>query len=114
MSAKRVRPLTQRGSSHRIIKRVDAWKDLGRLGICSIATLLFWPPVASYLGEIQAQTAAVRAPGAHSNPSNGDNQLQQSATPPVLPNRLVDQAIPLPTIADRAEELEHLLREISS
>jgi potassium-dependent mechanosensitive channel len=76
--------------------------------------MLFLPPFASFLGEIQAQTAAVRAPGAPSNPSNGDKQPQQDATPTVLPNRSVDQAIPLPKIADRAEELDHLLREISS
>ena len=57
---------------------------------------------------------AVRAAGAHSHPSNGDKQLQQNATATALPNRSGDQAIPLPKIADRAEELDHLLREISS
>src|SRR5690348_13686600 len=76
--------------------------------------MLFLPPFASFLSEIRAQTAAVREPGAHSNPANGDQQLQQNATPSVLPNRSGDQAIPLPRIADRAEELDHLLREISS
>ena len=105
--------MTQRGSSDRKIKSVDAWKALGRLGICSIAAVLFLPPFASLPGEIRAQTA-VRAPGAHSNPSNGDKQLPQNATATALPNRSGDQAIPLPKIADRAEELDHLLREISS
>ena len=76
--------------------------------------MLFLPPFASFLGEIQAQTAAVRTPGAHSDPSNGDKQPQQSVTPTVLPNGSGDQAIPLPKIADRAEELDHLLREVSS
>jgi potassium-dependent mechanosensitive channel len=76
--------------------------------------MLFLPLFASFLGEIQAQTAAVRGPGAHSTPSNGDQQPQQKATPTVLPNRSGDQAIPLPKIADRAEELDHLLHEISS
>jgi len=76
--------------------------------------MLFLPLFASFPGEIQAQKAAVRTPGAHSDPSNGDKQPQQNATPTVLPNRSGDQAIPLPKIADRAEELDHLLREISS
>jgi small-conductance mechanosensitive channel len=76
--------------------------------------MLFLPPFASFLGESRAQTATVRAPGAHSYPSNRDKQLQQNATPTVLPDRSGDQAIPLPKIADRAEELDHLLREISS
>jgi potassium efflux system protein len=76
--------------------------------------VLFLPPFASFLGEIRAQTVAVRAAGAHSNPSNGDKQLQQNATPTDLPNRSGDRAIPLPKIADRAEELDHLLREIGS
>jgi potassium efflux system protein len=82
--------------------------------MCSIAAALFLVPFASFLGEIRAQTAPAPVPGAHSNPSNGDQQRLQNETPTVLPNRSGDQAIPLPKIADRAEELDHLLREISS
>src|SRR2546429_6311936 len=37
-----------------------------------------------------------------------------SEVPEVTPAKPVDQAIPLPQIADRAEQLDHLLREISS
>lgn len=105
--------LTQRGSSHCIIERAVAWKVLGRLGICSIAIAIFFTPFALFLGEIRAQTLAAQT-GAHSNPSNGHKQPQQNETSEVLPNRSGDQAIPLPKIADRAEELDHLLREISS
>jgi potassium-dependent mechanosensitive channel len=86
---------------------------LGRLGICSIAAVLFLPPFASFLGEIKAQTAAVRPPGAHSHTSNAIEQPQQNEAH-AAPSNQSGQAIPLPKIADRAEELDHLLREISS
>jgi len=69
-------------------------------------------PFVSFLGQSWAQTAA-QASGAHSESSKGDQQRQQNETPSVLPNLPGDRAIPLPKIADRAEELDHLLREIS-
>lgn len=87
---------------------------MGRLGICSIAITIFFTPFLLFLDEIRAQTLASQTPGAHANPSNGDKQPQQNETSEVLPNRSRDQTIPLPKIADRAEELDHLLREISS
>jgi small-conductance mechanosensitive channel len=83
---------------------------LGRLAICSFAAALFFAPIASFL---RGQTAA-QAPGARPNSPAGDQQRQQSETPTSLPNRSGYQPIPLPKIADRAEELDHLLREISS
>jgi small-conductance mechanosensitive channel len=105
--------LTQRGSFHCIIERAVAWKVLGRLGICSIAITIFSTPFAFFVDESHAQPLAAQAPGARSNPSNGD-KAQQNEASEVPPNRSGDQAIPLPKIADRAEELDHLLREISS
>ena len=65
-------------------------------------------PITLFLSEIQAQTPAV-----HSDYSNSGKRPQQSETP-VAPTQPGNQAIPLPKIADRAEELNHLLYEISS
>ncbi len=99
--------MTQRGSSHRITARAVIREILDRLGPCFVVVTLF-SPFAPFIREIQSQT-----PPAQSNPSNSTKQSQESEVP-VPPARSTDQTIPLPQIADRAEELDHLLREINS
>jgi potassium efflux system protein len=92
-----------------MIGRAVACRGFNGLSLCFIAVTLFFALFVPFITEIQAQTAA-----AHSNTSNGIRQPQQSEIPPVPPNRSEDQAISLPKIADRAEELDRLLREINS
>lgn len=106
--------MTQQGSYLALIKMALDCKVLSRFGVCSIAVILFITCFACFLAEICGQTAAAQIPALHSNPSNGDNQHRQNETSVAPPNHSGDQAIPLPRIADRAEELDHLLREISS
>ena len=98
--------LSQRRSSRRVIEGVVNFKALAWLSICFIATTLFLAPRAPFLGQIDAQTQA-----APTSTSNGIKQ--QSETTTASPTRSEDHAIPLPKIAERAEELDHLLREIS-
>ena len=100
--------MTQRGSPHRITARAVIREILDRLGPCFVVVTLF-SPFAPFIREIQSQT-----PPAQSNPSNSTKQLQESEVPAVSLARSTDQTIPLPQIADRAEELDHLLREINS
>jgi len=64
---------------------------------------------APFILSVEAQT-----PPARSSHTNGTKELSASEVPAVTPAKPVDQAIPLPRIADRAEELDHFLREISS
>lgn len=99
--------LSQRRSSRRVIERVVNCKAFARLSICLIAITPFLATCAPFLGQIHAQPQA-----ANSNTSNINKQ--QSETPTAPPNRSEDHAIPLPKIAERAEELDQLLREISS
>jgi potassium-dependent mechanosensitive channel len=66
------------------------------------SSLLFVP----FVRGIPAQS-----PPAQSAPTNDTKQPQGNEAPAAKP---VDQAIPLPRIADRAEELDHQLTEIGS
>ena len=102
-------PLTQRGSSHRIIARAVIREIFDRLGSCFAALTLLFAPFAPFICGIQAQTLP-----AQSTPSNNAKQSPENEVPAVPADRSVDQTIPLPQIADRAEELDHLLREITS
>ena len=98
--------LSQRRSFCRLIARVVYFKAFARLSICLISIPPFLTICAPFLGQLHAQTQA--------SPSNTSNaSKQQTETPPPPPNRSDDRAIPLPKIAERAEELDHLLREIS-
>lgn len=106
--------LTQGGSSRRFVQRAVDYKVFDRLGTCLIAPTLFLTFLPQVLRETRAQTTAAEKPAAHSNPSNVAKQTEQEKTPAVPANNSGDQVIPLPKIADRAEELDHLLREISS
>jgi len=105
--------LPQRGSSPRSTQRAIDWKAFDRLAICLIVTL-FFVPFELFLDEVHAQTSVPQKPAAHLNPSSGARQLQQNETPEISPKPSADQGIPLPKIADRAEELDRLLREISN
>jgi len=82
---------------------------LGRLGSCLVVAALLFSPFAPFVRQIQSQT-----PPAQSVASNSTKQSQESEVPAVPQGRSVDQTIPLPQIADRTEELDHLLQEISS
>ena len=98
-------PLTRRRSFHRITTNAVIWEILGRLGPCSMAVALLFTPFAPSVREIQAQT-----PPAQTAPAN--NAKQSEGNQAVPPARLADQTIPLPQIADRAEQLDRLTKEI--
>jgi small-conductance mechanosensitive channel len=99
--------LTQRGSYPRVTERAVGWRAFGWLGIWFIPLTLFVIPITPFLCQIQAQTPA------HSGTSGSVKQPHQNETPTVFDQK-ANQSIPLPKIADRAEELDHLLREIST
>ena len=100
--------MAQRGSSQRIAPRAFIGEIFDRLESSFLAVALLYLFVPFVL-SVQAQT-----PPAQSSHTNGTKEQQASEVPAVTPANPVDQAIPLPRIADRAEELDHLLREISS
>jgi potassium-dependent mechanosensitive channel len=102
-------PLTQRGSSHRISARVVIWEILDWHIHYFVTVALLFAPFAPFIGGVRAQTLPVQ-----STPSNNSKQSQENAAQAITPARSGDQTIPLPQIADRAEELDHLLQEISS
>jgi len=104
--------LTQQGSYQRIIERADDWNGTDRFCLSFILITLLVLLFTALVDETRAQTATAQTTASPSNPSNGDKHLLQNETPAVPPDRSRDQAIPLPKIADRAEELDHLLREI--
>jgi len=101
--------LTQPGSSHRITARVVIWEIFDWLGRCFVAVVLLFAPFTPFIRGIQGQTLP-----AQSTTSNSANQSQENSVPAVPRARSTDQTIPLPKIADRAEELDHLLGEIRS
>ena len=101
--------MTQRGSAHRAASRAFLRRIFDRprryfVG-AALVSLLFLPLIRG----LQAQS-----PPAQSAQRDSAKQQQESEAPAVTPAKSPDQAIPLPRIADRAEELDHLLREISS
>ena len=106
--------MTQRGSCHSSTAGVVASRVLGWLGISPIAATLFFTFFVLPLSEICAQVTAPQTPASHSNLSSGEKQPQQNETAAAPPNQSGVQTIPLPRIADRAEELDRLLREINS
>jgi potassium-dependent mechanosensitive channel len=101
--------LIQRGSSHSITLRAVIREVFDWLAPCFVAVALLFAPFAPFIRGIQARTLP-----AQSTPSNSGKQSQENEVPAVLPVRPAEQTIPLPQIADRAEELDHLVREISS
>jgi potassium efflux system protein len=101
--------LTQQSTSHRIIVGAAIRGSFDWLGLCLVAAGSLFAPFGPCIREIQAQT-----PLAQSTPPNSVKQSQQNEVPADPPARSVEQTIPLPQIADRAVELDQLLREISS
>ena len=101
--------MAQQGCSQRTTSRVFIWKIFHRLRPYFVAlflsSLLFIP-------FIRGLPAA--SPPEQSTAPNSAKPPQESEAPAATPAKSVDQAIPLPRIADRAEELDHLLTEISS
>jgi potassium efflux system protein len=84
---------------------------LDRFSPCFVVVPLFFAAFAPFVGAMHAQSTPTQLTPAQSTPSNNSTQ---NAAPTVPPSGPGDQTIPLPQIADRAEELDHLLREISS
>lgn len=105
--------MPQRGSSPRSTQRAIDWKAFDRLAIFLIVTL-FFIPFELFLDEVHAHTPVPQTAPAHFSPSSGARQPQQNETPEIPAKPSGDQGIPLPKIADRAEELDRLLREISN
>jgi potassium-dependent mechanosensitive channel len=101
--------LTQRSSSHRTTVGAVSPGIFDWPGLCFAAAALLFTLCAPFNPCVLAQ-----APPAQSTQSNGAKQLQENETLSVPADRSVDQTIPLPQIADRAVELDHLLGEISS
>src|SRR5262249_37064664 len=82
---------------------------LGRLFPRFVTAALLFIPFAPFNHGSQAQT-----PPAQPTPSNNAKQSQAEDTQAPRPGQFVDQTIPLPLIADRAEQLDRLLDEINS
>jgi potassium efflux system protein len=100
--------LTQRSTSHRITVGAVIRGSFDWLGLCLVAAALLFAPFGPCIRGIQAQT-----PLAQSTPPNSVKQSQQNEVPAVPSARSVEQTIPLPQIADRAVELDQLLRDMS-
>jgi small-conductance mechanosensitive channel len=100
--------LTLRRSSHRITARAIIWQIFDLLGPCFVAVALC-TPFEPFIQGIQAQTLP-----AQSSPSKSAKQSQENEAPALPPARSVGPTIPLPQIADRADELDHLMGEIRS
>src|SRR5262249_53795035 len=98
--------LTRRRPFHRITISAPICETLGRLlpRLVTIALLL----VVLFSRGSQAQTLP-----AQPTPSNTTHPLAEDPQAP-RPAQLVDQTIPLPQIADRAEQLDRLLEEINN
>jgi small-conductance mechanosensitive channel len=101
--------LTQQGSSHRITRRAVIWNIIDRLCLCFVAVALLLASSEARVQGMQAQTL----PGQPA-PANSSKQSQDTKAPAVPPSRSANPTIPLPQIADRADELDRLLREIGS
>jgi potassium-dependent mechanosensitive channel len=99
--------LTRRRSFHRITTNAVIWESLGRLGFCFVAAALLFAPFTLSVREIQSQALP-----AQTTPSYNAKQSQGNEAPATPPPPVVDQAIPLPQIADRAEQLDRLTKEI--
>jgi hypothetical protein len=97
--------LHQQGSSHRITVGAVIWEILALRSLCFLAIFPLFAHFAPSFREIHAQTVLAQL-----SPSSGLKQQRENE----VPARPGWQTIPLPQIADRAEQLDHLLREISS
>lgn len=75
----------------------------GRILVCLLVTLFVAP-------QLPGQSQLLRTPGTTIQTAP---QSQQEASSPPATSGQTDQAIPLPQIADRAEEMDRWLREIT-
>ena len=82
---------------------------LGRLLPRFVTAALLLIPFASFSRGSQAQPRP-----AQPTPSNTAQQSRAEDTQAPRPAQFVDQTIPLPLIADRAEQLDRLLEEINN
>jgi len=101
--------LAQQGCSHRTTSRAFIWKIFPRLRTYFVAVAASALSFVPFIQGLQAQS-----PPTQSTPANSTKPPQENEAPAAAPAKSVDQAIPLARIADRAEELDHLLTEISS
>jgi potassium-dependent mechanosensitive channel len=101
--------LTQQGSFHRIITRAVIGPILSRLARWPAVAALLFSPFVPLISGTQTQALPTQ-----STLANNAKQSQANEAPAVPPVQSVDQTIPLPQIADRAEALDHLLEEISN
>jgi len=101
--------LTRRSPFHRITTSALIWGFVGRIFPRFVTTALLLIPFATFSRGSQAQTLP-----AQPTPSNTAKQSPVEDTLASRPTQLVDQTIPLPLIADRAEQLDRLLEEINN
>jgi len=97
--------LTRRRPFHRAL----LWEFLGRLLPRFVTAALLLIPFASFSRGSQAQPLPAQL-----TPSNTAQQARAEDTQAPRPAQFVDQTIPLPLIADRAEQLDRLLEEINN
>ena len=82
------------------------WQFLRQLSPCFVAVAL---SLAPFTCAIHAQSLPMQATS-----SNTAKQSQGNESPAAAPPAQSDQTIPLAQIADRAEQLDHLLEEIKN
>ena len=100
--------MTQRSSSQRITARAIIWEIFDRYGVVFFVVAFWFTLFSPFIPCIHAQTQPAQATQSSSAKQSPDNE-----TTPIPPASSGDQTIPLPQIADRAVELDQLLREIS-
>jgi small-conductance mechanosensitive channel len=101
--------LTRRRPFHCITTSALVWEFLGRFFPRFFTTALLLILFAPFSRGSQAQTLP-----AQPTPSNSAKQSRAEDTQAPRPAQFVDQTIPLPLIADRAEQLDRLLEEINN
>lgn len=108
---KRVKALSRRRSFHRQIEKIVNCKAfaLRGFGVCFVAITYLFVPFTPCLSAVAAKSSP-----AYPQPWSESKQPDQKETPAGPANPSEDRVIPLPKIADRAEELDHLLREIGT
>jgi hypothetical protein len=101
--------LTRRSSSQRITARTITWEIFDRHGVFFVVVAFLFTLFPPFNPCIQAQALPAQA----TQPSSAQPSQNNEASP-APPAGSADQTIPLPQIADRAVELDQLLRQISS
>lgn len=105
----RVTALSRRRSFHRLFEKIVNSKGfaLPASWFCFLVVTTFVVLCSACVGELQAQITA-----AFPKSLNEPKQRDQKQTPEVVAKPSESPVIPLPMIAERAEDLDHLLREI--